>query len=446
MIQRRGGKREARSDRMEAIDRRLHITRRARLEGQAELPPSGSAEPSEIELDIHAAILAEREQLEQESAILVEVLERDLRRLSPSAAQSEALFADAAAQIRRVEGRFGPAFTALLTKQRTAARELEAFRAGHALHRQPSYPDSTLLQAALLVLAAACEAAFSATLFASASDSGLLGGAATALGLSGANVSLGFLAGFLGLRYVQHRAWIMRTAGAVVAACAASAAIALNAFAALWRERLHGPITPLDSLDSANLLGLTQPEAVILLMLGLAVWVFSALKGYSGFDDPYPDFGKRDRAARQSEADLSQAREALREALEAPILALEARSLADLAAQEQALVTMRVVYDRAADGLADIAAQHRRLSDLGTELIKRYREENLGSRKSTPPSFFLDSPAFAYRPEDPLHRAAQALQTAKSETEEAQRQVARAVQELGGVLEAASARLEPPAP
>lgn len=444
MIQRRGTKREAAIDRLEALDRRLHITRRARFEGAAEQPASTSTLPSDAERDIHAAILAEHEQLEHESAQIVELLERDLRRLSPSANHGEAQFADAQAQLRRVEGRFGPAFGALLDRQRRAAREMDQFRAIHSLHRQPIYPESSLLQAALLILAAAFEAAFSATLFASASDAGLLGGAATALGLSGANVSLGFIAGFLGLRYVQHKNWLLRAAGALAALCAACAAIALNAFAALWRERLQGPLTPLESLDQASLLGLTQPEAVILLMLGLAVWVFSALKGYSGFDDPYPDFGKRDRAVRRTQADLMDAREALREAMEAPILALQSTSNAAIAAQQEALLAMRAAYDQAADALAAIGAQHRRLNELGEGLIQRYRAENLGARKSAAPSFFIEAPAFPFRPGDPLERAAALLDQAKRETEEAQRRLAAAIGELGGALEAASARLEPP--
>lgn len=398
-----------------------------------------------MERDIYAAILAEHEQLEHESAQIVELLERDLRRLSPSTTHGEAQFADAQAQLRRVEGRLGPAFAALRDRQRGAARELEAFRTTHSLHRQPVYPESTLLQAALLVLAASFEAAFSATLFASASDAGLLRGAATALGLSGANVSLGFIAGFLGLRYVQHRNWTLRARGAATALCAAGAAIALNAFAALWRERLNGTATPLESLDTANLLGLTQPEAVILLMLGMAVWVFCALKGYSGFDDPYPDFGKRDRSARRTQSELMEAREALREAMEAPIGDRQATYNAAADLQVAALAAMRTVYDRAADALAEIATHHRRFNELGAGLIERYRAENLEARTSAAPPFFVDAPKFSFRPNDPLLRAAELMNTAKHETDGAQRRLALAIGTLGDALEAASARLELPA-
>ena len=60
-------------------------------------------------------------------------------------------------------------------------------------------------------------------------------------------------------------------------------------------------------------------------MLGAGVWVFAALKGYSGFDDPYPDFGKMDRAARDASEALSDFRADARLELEAPIERGEAR-------------------------------------------------------------------------------------------------------------------------
>ena len=54
-----------------------------------------------------------------------------------------------------------------------------------------------------------------AALFAEDDERGLLGGAITAIGLSGANVTLGFIAGFLGLRYLQHRHVPMKALGTI---------------------------------------------------------------------------------------------------------------------------------------------------------------------------------------------------------------------------------------
>ena len=54
-------------------------------------------------------------------------------------------------------------------------------------------------------------------------------------------------------------------------------------------------------------------------MLGASVWVFSTLKGYSGFEDPYPDYGKMARAARDASEALSSFRNQARFDLEEPI-------------------------------------------------------------------------------------------------------------------------------
>ena len=105
----------------------------------------------------------------------------------------------------------------------------------------------------------------------------------------------------------------------------------LNLFAADWRDQLAalaGRQIDMGSDASFHLWSLLQldsPQAIILLMLGAGVWVFAALKGYSGFDDPYPDFGKMDRAARDAADALSDFRADARLELEAPINAAQAR-------------------------------------------------------------------------------------------------------------------------
>ncbi len=91
--------------------------------------------------------------------------------------------------------------------------------------------------------------------------------------------------------------------GALAFAALTALALMLNLFAADWRDQLAalaGRVVERSSDASFHLWSLLQldtPQAIILLMLGAGVWVFAALKGYSGFDDPYPDYGKMDRAA-----------------------------------------------------------------------------------------------------------------------------------------------------
>ena len=174
-----------------------------------------------------------------------------------------------------------------------------------------------MLQIGLLGTAAAFEALFSAALFAQTDERGLLGGATVALGLSGANVSLSFLSGFIGLRYLGHARPPLKLAGGVALAIGFALAVALNLFAASWRNQLAAANTDyVASLNQAALFGLTSPQAVILLMLGAGVWLFWVLKGYSGLDDPYPDYGKLDRAAHARNQALAEARDEARDDME----------------------------------------------------------------------------------------------------------------------------------
>src|SRR5262249_44721725 len=153
-----------------------------------------------------------------------------------------------------------------------ARRDLHAFKNANQLRRTASYPRSTLLQAGLLLCAAVFESLFSAALFAEDDARGLLGGAIIAIGLSGANVTLGFLAGFLGRRYLQHVRLPTKALGALAFAGITFLALMLNLFAADWRDRLASAAGQQVDFGSDasfhlwSLLQLSTPQAIILLM------------------------------------------------------------------------------------------------------------------------------------------------------------------------------------
>ncbi len=425
--------------------RTLDVRARARADGAAGVP-TGEAGPSAAETEIAAALARERARLDDARAGLRAEAERTLRRLKPAAPDLAGPLAAARLALGQIEGRAGPDCAAAREEATRAKTDFEGFRRANNIRRVAVYPDSTLLQAGLLLCAALFESLFSATLFAQEAEQGLLGGAAVAIGLSAANVTLGFLAGFLGLRYMQPARITPRLLGASVFIALIALAALLNIFAARWRESLAAASAAPARIDPfaprLDLFGFTEPQAVVLLMLGAGVWVFAALKGYSGFDDPYPDYGKMHRAQRRAEEALSEVRTEFREALDEVIEAARAEIEARLAALEDAAAAMRRAYDEAGAELGLLEARQRRAEEEAARLIHLYRQENLAARAGPAPAYFAEPPPTAAPPQDALAACGADLSAAESRLAEARAGAANALAALGGEVEALAARLE----
>ncbi len=414
-----------------AWERRLNVKKRARADGQAGVPAPEAQDWSAPEREILNLVDAARQRIEAERANLAARTEAELRRFAADPPDIEAPLAAARLDLKQIAGRFSAEVTALRQAADEARVHLAAFKSKHGIGRPAIYPASPVLQAGLLMLAAAFEALFSATLFAETEERGLLGGAVIALGLSGANVSLGFLAGFLGLRYLGHAQRLLKVLGFTAFAAAFGSALALNLFAASWRNQIatEGK-SLLETIDSAALFGLTSPQAVILLMLGAGVWVFSALKGYSGFDDPYPDYGKMDRAVRDRDEALQDAVADARDEMDEAVATARARVETEIEDMRAALAPARAAYDEATGAMADLDQRLRRTCETGNTLIQLYRRENLAARTAPAPAYFAEAPPFAAPPDNALAPAADLILEARRRTEEAQTKAAAALSAL----------------
>ncbi|MGE3143346.1 MAG: hypothetical protein AB7L65_08500, partial [Hyphomonadaceae bacterium] len=346
----------------DSLAARLNIRARARADGADGRPLPDARDLSPAEQDIGRAIGEARAEIERTRAALRIDAERAMRTRQAQREDLRGPLLDARLAMRQAEGRIAHDLAGAAQRARQAAADLASFQRVHGLRRLAVYPDSRVLQAGLLLCAALFEALFSAALFAQDDARGLLGGAVTAIGLSGANVVLGFLAGYLGLRYLQHARFSVRVAGAAAFACLGAMALFLNFFAAIWRQRIAQGASADDAGNFfAHMFALTEPQAIVLLMLGGGVWVFSALKGYSGFDDPYPDYGKMDRAAAAAEHDLSALRAQARAMLEAPIEDARAALAQRLEKLSANLAALSATYDETAERMGALDAAARKL-------------------------------------------------------------------------------------
>ena len=429
-----------------ALDKKLGLRKRAREDAARNLPRHDADDLSAAEKAAIDAVAAERARIDQARTNAKADAERRLRTLAPTPQDFAGPALDARLALRQTSGRLAHDWDEASKRAAEAREELEAFKRKHELRRGAIYPKSTLLQSGLLFSAAVFEALFSAALFAEDDERGLLGGAITAIGLSGANVTLGFLAGFLGLRYLQHRQLPMKTMGAAAFAFIGALALMLNLFAADWRDQmaaLSGRQLDMGSDASFHLwslLALDSPQAIILLMLGAGVWVFAALKGYSGFDDPYPDFGKMDRTAKAATEALSDFRADARLELEAPINAAKAALSARMEKMRAEFEAMNKAFDAAAVKMEALDAKARALDEAAAGAVHLYRQENAAARTSPAPAYFNSPPPAAGPAQDPQAHAAAMIDDARARLAEAQAQSARSLEELLAELDEATNR------
>lgn len=431
-----------------ALDKKLSLRKRAREDAARNMPRQDASDLSAAELSVIELVAAERARVDQARNLAKAEAERRLRALAPTPQDFAGPALDARLALKQGAGRIAQDWSEMARAAAQTRAELAGFKDANRLRRAAHYPRSTLLQAGLLLLAAVFESLFSAALFAEDDARGLLGGAITAIGLSGANVTLGFLAGFLGLRYMQHARLPTKALGALGFLVIAFFGLMLNLFAADWRDRVAAlsgqQVSGGDdaSFHLWSLLQLSSPQAIILLMLGAGVWVFAALKGYSGFDDPYPEFGKMDRAAAASSEALSDFRADAREDLEKPIDTAKKALAVRTEKMRAEFAAMSKAFDEASVKMEALDAQARALDDAAAAAIHLYRQENTLTRTSPAPAYFSAPPPAAGPSLDPMQGCAQMIDDARARLADAQAQSAQALVDLVAELEQATARLD----
>jgi len=198
-----------------ALDKKLGLRKRAREDAARNVPRHDATDLSAAELAVIEVVAAERARVDQARNLAKAEAERRLRALAPTPQDFAGPALDARLALKQGAGRLAQDWSEMARAAALTRSELSAFKDANQLRRAAHYPRSTMLQAGLLLLAAVFESLFSAALFAEDDARGLLGGAITAIGLSGANVTLGFLAGFLGLRYLQHVRFLTKALGAL---------------------------------------------------------------------------------------------------------------------------------------------------------------------------------------------------------------------------------------
>lgn len=192
--------------------------------------------------------------------------------------------------------------------------ELQHFKQTHGDRigkRTPDIKKNVEQTLAILLLIMIIEGCFNALLFKDAQSSGLMGGMMVAFGISAVNVLTGVLAGFFGLRYLNHPEKAFQIAGGIVAGLLITFGIMLNFFIAHFRDAvevsLHaaqqaGSLAGFSMFDIApgqvvmsmfpNIFGLDSLVAIGLLLIGLTIFGVAIYEGYDKISDRYPGYGR----------------------------------------------------------------------------------------------------------------------------------------------------------
>ncbi|MEQ9507237.1 MAG: hypothetical protein RLO80_13325 [Hyphomonas sp.] len=212
--------------------------------------------------------------------------------------------------------------------------ELQAFKERHGPsigQRTPDIKKNVEQAIAILVFIMLVEGAFNALLFKDAQSAGLLGGLLVAFGVSAVNVLFGVVAGFFGLRYLNHPAMPAKVMGGVIASICILTGIFLNFFVAHFRDAVETGLVVAEAEWRLgefsmfeippglvvrdmfpNIIGFDSFVALALLILGLTIHALAVYEGYDRISDPYPGYGRVWRKERKAYEHRQQLREDLR--------------------------------------------------------------------------------------------------------------------------------------
>lgn len=316
-------------------------------------------------------------------------------------------------------------------RDRTAAA-YKRFQRENSLDRNAEEDDrfTQLIWVAVIII---LEGLANSFFFRNLGDTGMLGGFMTAGFISFVNVSMAFLGGVLGLRYLMnHNLPSKQFLGMAWAAICFLACILIVILSASFRAEI-GQINIEEDIRTTNALqqnggfclGVQQGnetrdemedrliwikgwnnimcqgqlhkvagsiESFLLLFVGLICMLLGFYKGYL-YDDPYPGFGDVARHREKSEDKYNDAIERQRHAIESY---WQRKADALSCAQENMDVALRAAKNyiqTLQDGLDKLKKLPATLKQLARELLSQYRNENSHTRNTAAPKYFGTFPS-----------------------------------------------------
>lgn len=272
----------------------------------------------------------------------------------------------------------------------------------------------------LAIVLIVIEAAINAYLFSQGNEFGLLGGLLAAVIVSVVNVGCSAFLGYL-TRYINKRNWLLKLGGLVFILSWLAFAVAMNLGVAHFRDGLESGTPWRVAAEAAvpsllqNPLGLASIESWLLVGIGLLISALAFRKGWHT-DDPYPGYGRVERA-------LEDARASYADALNETLDTLSGQ-------RDEAIAELRDASEQVRQGIAEAIDTLFGHSALGAHLrsfldqcdvkvahlLAVYRDANRRARTTTAPKSFdkpFKFPPFKAAPVDMSRRESAEIEAAK---------------------------------
>lgn len=282
-------------------------------------------------------------------------------------------------------------------------QERSAFRKEHGLRRTAHYPDAPGLAwrwgiIAVLFLA---EVTGNSYFLAKGSAYGLIGGFAEAAIFAFFNIGISMALGHMGLRQCWHRAVWRKSIGFVSLLLWIICAAGFNLWVAHYREAVGAFLEGGGKVAMQTLrtdpFGLTDFQSWVLFGIG-ALFAFIAFVDALSMDDPYPFYGKLDRALEDARAAYAEERDALIADLED----IKRDTIQAMQIAKDDLGKRRGEHASILDGRARALRAYDQhiayLERAGNTLLSIYREANCEARSDEGPKRFKEHWVVTRRP------------------------------------------------
>jgi len=269
-------------------------------------------------------------------------------------------------------------------------RNFNFFKRKNKIHAIARYPDSVIFHFSILLLIVLVETVANSYFFAQGNDLGLLGGYTQALLISVVNVGSSLLLGQYCLRYLIHINIFLRIINFVIFFSHVVFIFVFNLGVGHYRDlRSSDQLMPVTESFQTML---NDPfnisfDGSMLFFIGIGVAILASFDSYKS-DDPYPHYGRMDRAFKEATSKHSNYVKSCKRDLQKIVQDALKKINGELQESSSALDKFGEYLIHVKNSYSVFKDSSKRINNEYLEYLKQYRETNKEIRTDPPPEYF----------------------------------------------------------